>query len=405
MPEFRPFRGLRFDEAIDLNATCSPPYDVIGEAERDELSARTPYNIVHIDLPIDRSDGEDPYARSARLMNEWQQDRVLVTDDMESFYIYRMGFHDEQGQARQTTGVIGALKLSKADQGEILPHEHTTPKAKSDRLDLIRATRANLSPIWGLSLATGLSDLCEPTGPPVGRATDAHGVHHRIWQESAPAVLEAISEAVASTPLVVADGHHRFETSLIYRDERRGAASDAPGPYDSTMALINELTDSQLSVRAIHRLFRNVADSPASVLDALERWFEIFEVGIGSPKLLAQMEDDGALALVAGASQAWLMRPRHEAFPPETPDLDSARIQVAMSSAFPNAEVTYQHGVEIVLDRLDNASEGFDIAVLLRPVGLSQIAACAHGGERMPPKSTYFYPKPLTGMVLRKLDD
>ncbi len=413
MPDFQPFHGLRYDEAIDMNATCAPPYDVIGDAERAGLAARTPYNVVHIDLPIPDADDapgatpEDPYHRSARLLGEWQEDRVLVTDEEAGFYVYRMGFHDEHGRARQTTGVIGALTLSPPGDGRILPHEQTTPKAKSDRLDLLRATHANLSPIWGLSLAEGLTDLCEVPGPPVARATDAQGVHHRLWRVTSPAIVEAIGQAVSSTPIVLADGHHRFETSLAYRDERRAAANGAGGAYDATMALVIELTDRELSVQAIHRLFRGLPVAKRSsdaVVNALEPWFDAFDAGAGSTDLLARMDDAGALGLVMPDGQAWLLRPRPGAFPDGTPDLDSARLQVAASVAFPQAEVTWQHGVEHILARVADTAEDFDFGVLLRPVGIAQIAACAHGGARMPPKSTYFYPKPLTGMVFRSLD-
>ncbi len=411
MPEFRPFHGLRYDEAIDTNVTCAPPYDVIGEAERADLASRTPYNVVHIDLPI-RSPGdtrgtrpEDPYQRSARLLREWQEDKILVTDDEASFYVYRMGFHDEHGTPRQTTGVIGALTLSPPIEGEILPHEHTTPKAKSDRLDLLRATNANLSPIWGLSLAEGLTALCEVPGPPVARATDAHGVHHRLWRVTAPAVIEAISQAIGSTPIVLADGHHRFETSLVYRDERRAAGAD--GGHDATMALVIELSERELSIQAIHRLFRGLPDelrSPDALLAALDPWFDAFDADQPSADILERMDDAGALGMVLPSGGSWLLRPRPDAFPDGTPDLDSARLQLAASAVFAEAEVTYQHGVENILARIADSSEEFDLGVLLRPVGIAQIAACAHGGGRMPPKSTYFHPKPLTGMVFRSLD-
>ncbi len=410
MPEFQPFRGLRYDEAIDMNATCAPPYDVIGEDERASLAGQTPYNVVNIDLPIASADGddEDPYARSARLLHEWQEEKVLVTDDDPSFYIYRMGFHDEQGKARQTTGVIGALTLSPASEGHILPHEQTTPKAKSDRLDLLRSTHANLSPIWGLSLAEGLTELCEVPGPPVARATDANGVHHRLWKVTSSGVLDAISQAVASTPIVLADGHHRFETSLAYRDERRAANNGASGGYDATMALVIELTESQLSVQAIHRLFTDIPDplkAPEALVAALEPYFEPFDSGPSAPELLAHMNDAGALAMLFPNGHSWLLRPRPDAFPKDTPDLDSARLQFVASKVFPDAEVTYQHGIEHILGRLNKPSEGFDVGVLLRPVGVAQIAKCAHGGDRMPPKSTYFHPKPMTGMVFRLLGD
>src|SRR5690606_22470218 len=152
-----------------------------------------------------------------------------------AFYAYRMGYRDERGGLRQTSGIVGALTLG---TGDVLPHEQTTPKAKSDRLDLLRACRTNLSPLWALSTAPGLSSLAELPGPPVARATDDEGVHHRLWKVDAPGIVAAISEAVAARPLVIADGHHRYETASTYREERR--AVDGPGPWDAVMAYVVE---------------------------------------------------------------------------------------------------------------------------------------------------------------------
>jgi uncharacterized protein (DUF1015 family) len=256
MPRFEPFAGLRYHADIDLDAVTAPPYDVIDADERAALAARTGYNAVRIDLPVDGEGepGEDRYATAARFLEEFVADGVLVLDDEPSLYVYRMGHHDELGRPRQTTGVIGALGIEAPDGGGVLPHERTTPKAASDRLDLLRSTAANLSPIWGLSLAAGLSALCETVAgaPPDARCTDADGVHHRLWRVTSPALVEQLVEAVSSAPVVVADGHHRYETSRTYRDERRSV--DGEGPWDLTMALVVELTEDELTVRPIHRL-------------------------------------------------------------------------------------------------------------------------------------------------------
>lgn len=397
-PAFAPFLGVRYDpDRFGPDAVTAPPYDVLSEDDRASFLARDPHNAVRIDLPRPE-DGVDAYEVAAGLWHRWLEEGVLVIDDEPSMYVYAMGFFDESGRPHQTTGVIGALTLSRPGEGGILPHEHTTPKAKSDRLDLLRATHANLSPIWGLSPVAGLTALCEQTAPPDWAWTDDDGVHHRLWQVRQPGVLQAISEAVSSAPVLIADGHHRFETSVAYRDERREV--DGPGGnYDATLAYVVELADEQLTVLPIHRLLAGLPDG-LDLPAALSPWFDVFEDGAGDDAgLPARMVDAGALCLVT-AEGRWLLRPRPEAMEAAR-DLDSSRLDVALAG-LPTHELSYQHGVGNVVDAVESgqASAG----VLLRPATVDQITAIAHGGERMPPKTTFFHPKPRTGMVFRSLD-
>ena len=224
MALFQPISGIRYDpDRVDLADVLAPPYDVIDDDGRARLEARSPYNAVFVELGRDGADGPDRYEQASCHFDDWLAEGILRVDEEPSFYVYRMGWHDEAGQAHQTTGILGALELSTPDEGRVLPHERTMGKPKGDRLRLLRACRANLSPVWGLSLAEGLSELCQVTGPPVARATDEDGVHHRLWRVTQPGVVAAITDAVASAPVVIADGHHRYETALAYRDERRAA--------------------------------------------------------------------------------------------------------------------------------------------------------------------------------------
>ena len=400
MPRFEPFSGLRYDAAaVDLEAAIAPPYDVVSPEDQAQLEARSPYNSIRVELPRDEA-GLDRYAAADRLLREWQGAGVLVTDDEPSFYVYRMGFHDEEGRPRQTSGVIGALGLVKPGSpgSDILPHERTTPKAKSDRLDLLRATATNLSPIWGLSLAQGLSALCELPGPPDGRATDTEGVHHRIWRVTQPGLVAAMAEAVASAPVVIADGHHRFETALNYRDEQRAANGDQPGPHDLVMAYVVELTEEQLSVRAIHRLLTGLPEG-IDLVAALSPFFDVFPSDGPVETIGARMIDAGALALVT-PDATWLLRPTAETEAQAEQALDSCRLDVALAS-LPEHELTFQHGWDLAAAAVDKGQA--QAAVLLRPATVAQIAATGHAGERMPPKTTFFHPKPRTGLVFRAL--
>ena len=396
MARFEPFRGTRYDlHRSDLTRVMAPPYDVIDEGQRAELVARDPHNAVRIDLPSE-SDGPNRYELAARSFESWQRDGILVTDERPSFTVYRMTATDDAGVERRTTGVIGALELSPPGT-DILPHEHTTPKAKSDRLDLMRACQANLSAIWGLSLAKGLTDLL-PTGePPLADVVDDDGVRHTIWRIDDPEACAAITGAVAEQPIVVADGHHRYETSLTYKGERQAEAGDA-GAAGATMAYVVELVEDELTVHAIHRLLSDLPDG-FDLRSALHPWFE----DAGSPPadrpVTLAMADAGCLTLVLPTGEV-MLRPRPEALA-DARDLDSSRLDVALA-ALPPHHVSFQHGVANV--RAAVASGAADAGVLLRPATVAQIEATAHGGERMPPKTTFFHPKPKTGLVFRRMD-
>jgi uncharacterized protein (DUF1015 family) len=392
---FEPFAGIRYDlTRSDLGRVIAPPYDVIDEAQRAELVARDPHNAVRIDLPSE-ADGDRRYDVSHDLLETWQADGTLVADERPSFTIYRMTAVDDAGVERRTTGVIGALELSPPGT-DILPHEHTTPKAKSDRLDLLRSCRANLSAIWGLSLAKGLSDLLPVDDPPLADVVDEDGVRHTIWRVDDPGACAPIAEAVSDHPIVVADGHHRYETSLLYKGEREASDGD-PGPARATMAFVVELVEDELTVHAIHRLLTGLPDD-VDLVAALAPWFE--DAGPPPPgePVTAAMAAAGCLTLVLPGREV-LLRPRPEALA-DARDLDSSRLDVGLA-ALPAHQLSYQHGVDNV--RAAVATGAAQAGVLLRPATVAQIEATAHGGERMPPKTTFFHPKPKTGLVFRGL--
>jgi uncharacterized protein (DUF1015 family) len=398
VPGFSPFRGVRYNaEGGFVDDVIAPPYDVISPSDRERLVARNEHNAVRLELPAEEG-GRNRYEVAAELWTQWQDERILVADDEPSFYAYRMGFRDESGRPRQTTGILGALHLEPPGQG-ILPHERTTSKDKADRFDLIRAARANLSPIWALSPTAGLTGLVDADvdgRPPDARATDEHGVHHRVWRITSPAIVQGIAEAVALNPVLVADGHHRYEIGLAYQVEQ---ADGGAGGHDRILAFVVELADEQLSVRAIHRVVRGL---PAGfdLLGALEPFFEAFETPAADETILGRMADAGALGLVTPAG-TWLLRPRESTLEAATHDLDSSRLDVALAS-LPDHDLKFQHGWDLVTDFV--ATGDADAAILLRPATVAQIATISHGGERMPPKTTFFYPKPATGLVFRSLD-
>ncbi len=389
MPRFIPFPGLRYaPDRVALADVIAPPYDVIGPTEQAALEARSPYNAIHVELA--RADG-DPYEAAAARFDEWIESGVLSFDD-DSLYAYEMRGTDEFGVARHTRGVIGALAVA---EGGVLPHEQTTPKAKTDRLDLLRATATNTSPIWVLTpsaLGAALDDLEAPDA----EATDDEGIEHRLWVLTGDRA-DHVTKLLAEEPVLVADGHHRYEVAKKYRDERRAANNDQPGDYDLVMTLAVELAEDQLAVGAIHRLISDV--TATAVLETLEKHFTLTETGHIDATIGQRMVDAGALAVVA-ADRVWLAVPTPETLKTATMELDSSRLDVALTD-LPDATVVYQHGWRECADAV-TAGEAVT-AVLLRPATVEQIAAVSHGGERMPPKTTFFWPKPRTGVVYRRL--
>ncbi|HYA68111.1 MAG TPA: DUF1015 domain-containing protein, partial [Acidimicrobiales bacterium] len=323
---------------------------------------------------------------------------LVLRDAAPAFYAYRM----RTPAGAVTTGVIGALTCEPAG-GQILPHEQTIPKDKSDRLDLLRACRVNLSPIWGLSLTEGLAEAYRPDDLPDAEATDDDGVVHSLWVIDEPSAIATISSAVAKTPVVIADGHHRYETALAYQAERHAEDSSRVGdvsqPYDAVMALIVELSADQLSVGPIHRTLSGVP-ADMDLVEAFRRWFDVVAAGPLDDQLVAAVTESQPLALVVDGA-VWLLTPHQEAYDAAGSDLDASVVALAVD-AIEGASTTHHHDVASALGALQ--SGGARAAVLLRPVTVEQIGAWAHARRRMPPKSTYFFPKPRTGMVFRPLE-
>ncbi|GAA2105582.1 DUF1015 domain-containing protein [Microlunatus panaciterrae] len=392
MPRFEPFRALRFATS-SLDTVIAPPYDVLSDADVDALEARSPTNIVRVDVP---RGGPDRYRRAAETLADWQRRGVLVPDATETFTIYRMRFTDAGGARRNLAGVVGGLELTDPGSGGVLPHERTTPKASTDRLDLTRATRANLSPVWGLSLASGLTALLDEPAEQVGRVMD-EGVEHAVERVSDPDRIAAIRDQLAADDVLIADGHHRYAISRSYRDEVRAATGRTDTAAEQTLAFVGELVAEQLSVEAIHRLYDDV--SLADLRAALATRFELTPLPEPTPATLAAMQAEGFLVLV-GPDRAERLTPRAGAFD-GVRSLDGVWLEETLANV--PASVSYQHGLgEVTAAVRDGRATA---AVLIRPVSVDEIERTAREGLLMPPKSTFFTPKLKTGFVIRQLGD
>ncbi len=394
MPRFEPFAALRYSTDLPLGLVAAPPYDVLSEADVDALLARHPHNIVGVDVPRDQ-DGPQRYTLAAGRLAEWLAAGVMVRDEQPSFTLYRMEFTDATGARRQTVGVLGGLEVVDEGADGVLPHERTTPKAKTDRLDLTRSTGANLSPVWGLSLTAGLTDLLRAPGEAMGECHDEHGVRHIVERVTDPARVAAISAAISANPVLIADGHHRYAISRTFRDEVR-AQHGTRTQADLTLTYVAELVEDQLSIDAIHRLYP--ATSAEELAALLAPCFEISEAGQVEPGFAGDVVDRGVLCLVRpDGSGAWLT-PRAEAFT-GVRALDGAYLEHALANA--DIEVTYQHGVDRVVEFV---AAHACAAVLIRPTSIEEIRRTANERLLMPPKSTFFTPKLRTGLVIRPLD-
>ncbi|MEQ1703008.1 MAG: DUF1015 domain-containing protein [Ilumatobacteraceae bacterium] len=395
MPRFEPFAALRFSPSLPLDQVAAPPYDVLSDADVDALLAQHPRNIVAVDVPRE-VDGPDRYDDAALRLASWVADGTLVRDEQPTFTLYRMRFTDEAGNTRETVGVLGALEVVDEGADGVLPHERTTPKAKTDRLDLTRTTNTNLSPVWGLSLTSGLTDLLREPAEVVGSCVDEQGVVHTVERVSDAARVAAISEAVGSSPVLIADGHHRYAISRTFRDEvraQRGTETTA----ELTLTYVAELVDEQLSIDAIHRLYHGI--DAAALLEILSADFDQHEAGQVVAAFAAEVVERGALCLVRPDGSGVWLTPKPAAFA-EVRALDGAYLEHSLRDH--DIDVSYQHGVQHVVDRV--AAGEASAAVLIRPTGITEIRRTADERLLMPPKSTFFTPKLRTGLVLRPLD-
>lgn len=392
MPVFSPFVALRYADQSVNDEVVAAPYDVLSDEQRLALESRHPHNSVRIDFPHGKTD-PNAYTGVAALVEEWIASKVLIPDQVPTFTVYRMTT-DVAGRRSTTTGVLGALTLEESGSGGILPHEQTTPKDKADRLSLLRSARLNTSPIWGLSLSAGLGALCAGVAnrPPDFTATD-EAVLHEAWIVADQPTIQAVSDIIAAGPIVIADGHHRLETALAYQRECTAEDRGANG----ILAFVVELAPEELEIRAIHRL----VDAPPTVdlLEVLRPFFDLEPAPSAPATMDAVLPTANALVVIT-ARGAWLATPRPGAFAPSV-ELDTERLVLAFQS---NPEITmrFHHDPQTVTDAVRNGTASGGI--LVRPVRIDQIRNVAQTRTRMPPKATFFYPKPRTGVLFRPLD-
>ena len=418
-----PFRGLRFDPGVvgEHAQVTTPPYDVISPEARDAYEAMSPYNVVRLILARPRP-GDDPgagsddttgYRHVADLLADWRAEGVLRRDASPCLYVYEE-IYQLKGEPRVQRGVLASVALD--DSGTwVMPHERTMAAPVADRLRLLEATGVNLSPVFGVYAGAGgpAEVLDEVTGAkPALDCTDETGVRHRLWVVDDPGRVAAWRERMAAQRVLIADGHHRYRTSLAYRDAMRAAGGDRPGPWDELLMFLVDADLHGPAVLAIHRLLADV-DGP-SVLAGLEGDFAVRQAGspAEAEELLGRLPADAvAFGLYAGG-RSWVLAARDPAGLAAEAGRDRRMLDVEVLhgpvlskrlgvSDF-EGRVAYQSDLAAAVAAVDEGAAAS--LLILRPAPFAAVAEIAAGGETLPQKTTFFYPKPRDGLVLRPLD-
>jgi uncharacterized protein (DUF1015 family) len=396
MADLQPLRTLRYEPSAvgSLEDVIAPPYDVIDAELRARLAARSPYNVGALDLP-------PSYEEAATTLSDWRARGVLVREDEPAVWVLRQDYDAPDGQRRTRTGVLARVRVEDYGPGRIRPHERTHPGPKEDRLRLTRATRANLSPIFSLYDDPGQSAWnaveSHTHGAPWGEVTDDEGTTHRLWRVDDEQAIDAFKAALDNRELLIADGHHRYETARVYQQEQPSA--------DHVLMCLVALQDDGLTVFPTHRLVRN-ADK-AALNAALERdWTteprDTLSIGYyadGERKTLYLKDLAIADAAMPGKPEPYRRL--------DTAVLESLILTGALGMT--EDDISHLNGLDYARTEEQaraavDAGEA-DAAFLMAPTPVERVRDVAAAGENMPPKSTYFYPKVLTGMVFNPLEE
>ncbi len=420
MADVQPLRAIHYDPAVvgALADVVAPPYDVIDATQRAALLARSPFNVVAIDLPRAEPGGADPYTSAGELFESWQLQGVLVRDGEPALWAHTQDYSGPDGKRHTRRGFFCRVRIEEYGPGRVRPHERTHPGPKEDRLRLTRATRANISPIFSLysdpadAAWRALAPATERA--PWGEVEDGEGTLHRLWRVSDPAAIAAVQAATANAELLIADGHHRYETMQAYAQEVGGE-----GEHRYILMCLVALEDPGLTVFPTHRLVRGLDDARRQALaQALQRDFEIADVPVeeiapppgegplvlgyidgqeNRPYRLTLRDQAIADAALAGHSEAY----RHL----DTGVLETLLLKGALGLS--DDDIAHFNGMFYARDTAEALamvrSGEYDAAFLMRPTPVAQVRDVAAAGENMPPKSTFFYPKLLTGLLFNPL--
>lgn len=440
MAQIIPFRGTLYDQAAvgSIRDVVAPPYDIIDAAAQKTLHDRHPQNIIRLELGVDYP-GDDAtsnrYTRAADTLRSWITGGALKRDAHPAIYYHTIEYAPPSSDARATRrtlrGFLTTTKLEPLDSGQIYPHENTRSAAKTDRLNLLKACKANLSPIWLLysdpqNVILDLLERAVKAQPPRIDFVDDNGCRQQLWAVTDPAMLGHLVEMMRGKPLFIADGHHRYETAVNYQRFRREQAGtrETLSSYDGVLMLLSPLEDPGLTVLPTHRVTTTSLPSYAAIQAELGEQFEFTEFSFSNAKkpavraqFIETLRTHGRTAPTFGL--ALKGEPRYATLslkPAHRPDVNAsprARLDVSLLQQLIVAALCpSQQSQEAILytkddhEALDWVENGTGTgALLLNATKVSEVQAVAKAGERMPHKSTYFYPKPLTGLVINVMEE
>ncbi len=416
MADVQPLKTLRYDPDVagPLEDLIAPPYDVIDDEGRAELAARNPHNVVELDLP-------PSYEAAAETLDEWRRNGVLVQEDEPAIWALRQDYRAPDGSTRSRIGFFARVRVEDYGAGRIRPHERTHPGPKEDRLRLTRATRANLSPIFSLYPDAGGSateTLAQATGgEPFAEVTDGEGTRNTLWRVSDPEQIAALQAALADAELLIADGHHRYETARVYADELGG-----DGDHRYVLMFLVALDDPGLLIFPTHRMLSGLKDDSEkqeAIRDVARRDFDIET--LEDARELEPPADGDRVAF--GYMDSFLKRPFRltlkdqriaddalAGMPEPYRRLDTAVLEaLVLRGALGMSEddishlrgLDYSKNLEDAIERVESGAA--DAGFFMRATPVEQVREVAEAGESMPPKSTYFYPKVPTGLVFNPL--
>lgn len=426
MAVIKPFKGMRYDtsKAGEISKLCCPPYDIISEKQRIDYINENEYNIIRLELP---KDGENPYSNASDILNMWREKGILIHEDKPAIYIYEEEFN-AYSERKSIKGIIARVKLEEFSKGIILPHEFTLSKAKEDRLNLMKATNCNFSQIYALYMEENhltLKTIDEYSQCASNlEFTDSDDVTHRLWIVTDEEIINKIVDDFAYRRLYIADGHHRYETALNYRNYCRESGISKEGdPQDYQMIYLVDMDHPGLVVFPTHRLVRDLPNFDKNkMLELCEKYFIITAVSDNEnmERELAKCYDEGknAFGFYCGNGEWYLLALKDtEVMSQFLPNLCTAsqRLDVSVlhtlilenifgidkENMANQVNLTYTKFFDEAVSLVDSGE--FQCSFVLNPTRVSEIRNVAAAGEKMPQKSTYFYPKMITGMVMNDL--
>lgn len=433
MATIAPFRAWRYDSSrVPIPSAVTQPYDKITPAMQENYYTASPYNLVRVILgkrdPKDHA-ADNPYTRAAGSFREWREQAILRQDEQPSLYFYRQRFTPPGGAAElERRGFIALGRIEDYSAGVVFRHEQTLSKPKADRLDLLRATRAHFGQIFMLysDPAGEVDKLLSPSSAPDMETIDEYGVTHQVWKISDPGIIDTVRAQMGDKKLIIADGHHRYETALNYRNERRSENPDAggDGPYDWVMMTFVNMDAPGLVILPTHRVVHGLSGFDSKVLrDRARSYFRVEEIdpafdGARAASILREKGQKGTTLLAVTSNRAFLIdSPKSSdagifnGLSARQQQLDVVQLHKALlekvlelseESIRNQQNISYIRDAREALDRVHRGAA--NVAFLMNPARMEQVRDIAFAGEVLPQKSTDFYPKLLSGLTIYALE-